>query len=248
MKELKLGIITNKELAEWFGLSYGTFRNNKQKKLEELKEYASFIETKNKIKILSIDIPIYVKKKEKQFDIVKSHIDETWAENGLDTKVNVSNKIYAKKDEYKITLSPNTTYAYVCVGARELYGDPRKMTTGEIGKSRYALCVLDAKTKEARWFTKEEYAKKQEIKAKYFKSKNASEIEEQKEVIMQQARKKKISDDEAKAWIYDMEKQLYYDYLDELEEALGDNILVYRTYVQRGYFWGENVDVDAEAS
>ena len=241
-KELKLGIMTNEELAEWFGVKEKTFRNTRKQRLKELENFADFEELRGKINILKIDIPIYVKKKERQFDIVKSHIDETWAANGLDTKINVSNKIYAKREEYKITLSSNTTYSYVCVGAKELYGDPRKMSKGEIGYSRYALCVLDAKTNEARWFTKEEFEKKQKIKDKYFKSKQSEEIEEQKAPIYLQEKKHEITEDECARLVHDIEKQLYYDYLDELQEMLGENILVYRTYVQRVYDWGETVD------
>ena len=40
--ELKLGIMTNKELATWFGIQPVTFSKNKQKKLEQLRAYADF--------------------------------------------------------------------------------------------------------------------------------------------------------------------------------------------------------------
>ena len=33
---LKFGKMTTQELSEWFGMSYGSFRNAKKKKLEEL--------------------------------------------------------------------------------------------------------------------------------------------------------------------------------------------------------------------
>ena len=38
--ELKLGKMTTKELAEWFGMSYGAFRNAKKKKMEELENFS----------------------------------------------------------------------------------------------------------------------------------------------------------------------------------------------------------------
>ena len=42
MEELKLGFMDFHELAEWFGISYGTMQNKKKKKLEELNEYANY--------------------------------------------------------------------------------------------------------------------------------------------------------------------------------------------------------------
>ena len=49
--ELKIGTMTNIELAEWFGISLSTFKNGKKKKLEELKLFADFCEEKGKINI-----------------------------------------------------------------------------------------------------------------------------------------------------------------------------------------------------
>ena len=36
--ELRVGLMTNSELAEWFGVKPASFRNHKPKKLEELKQ------------------------------------------------------------------------------------------------------------------------------------------------------------------------------------------------------------------
>ena len=69
MKELKLGKVTSKELAEWFGIKPSSFANMKAKKLEELKKYADF-EIKNRsIYIKEIYISEYIKMK--HFDLVK---------------------------------------------------------------------------------------------------------------------------------------------------------------------------------
>ena len=59
--ELKLGKMTTKELAEWFGISYGTFRNSKQKRFEELKEFCFFEEVYGGVQINAIINPIYIK-------------------------------------------------------------------------------------------------------------------------------------------------------------------------------------------
>lgn len=69
MKELQLGIMNKKQLAEWFGVKYKTFCQSKeylQKKLIELEKFANFKIIDNKeIKILEIYEPIYVKNGEK---------------------------------------------------------------------------------------------------------------------------------------------------------------------------------------
>ena len=47
---LREGKISNKELAEWFGISANSFSKNKEKKLEELKYFAEFhIDNKNHV-------------------------------------------------------------------------------------------------------------------------------------------------------------------------------------------------------
>lgn len=60
-KELKLGIMTNTELAEWFGMGSQSFRNTKGKKLAELAEYAEFEEIGSKIDIQIIKEYVYIK-------------------------------------------------------------------------------------------------------------------------------------------------------------------------------------------
>ena len=52
--KLKIGLMNNKELAEWFGIKESTFKSNKKKKLEELKKYCQFEETKGKVYIFEI--------------------------------------------------------------------------------------------------------------------------------------------------------------------------------------------------
>ena len=81
MKELKLGKVTSKELAEWFGIKPSSFANMKAKKLEELKNYADF-EIKNRsIYIKEIYISEYARMK--HFDLVKDSLDKMDAKNSV---------------------------------------------------------------------------------------------------------------------------------------------------------------------
>lgn len=63
--ELKLGIMSSKELAKWFDIAENTFKKNKEKKLKELVAYADFElvgEKYKKVKIIKIYEPIYHKR------------------------------------------------------------------------------------------------------------------------------------------------------------------------------------------
>ena len=58
--------MTNKELAQWFGVSEGTFRNSKKSKLKELEYFASFEEVKGKVNIKEIYFDTYSKQGSKR--------------------------------------------------------------------------------------------------------------------------------------------------------------------------------------
>lgn len=79
MKELRLGKVTSKELADWFGISYGRFRNDKDSKLEELKLYCDFNEVYGGIYINNIfdyNNATYHKAARKNYEIVRSSFSE----------------------------------------------------------------------------------------------------------------------------------------------------------------------------
>lgn len=61
--ELKLGIMTNKELAEWFEVSPKTFSNKRKFYLEKLKEFCQFSEGSKRGQYIIEEIyyPIYIK-------------------------------------------------------------------------------------------------------------------------------------------------------------------------------------------
>ena len=40
--KLKIGIMSNKELAEWFGISPSSLSHDKERKIKELSAYADF--------------------------------------------------------------------------------------------------------------------------------------------------------------------------------------------------------------
>ena len=99
MSQLKLGVMTTQEIAEWFGLKPKSYLNHRAEKLNQLKEYAEFTTEKGKINITKIIHPEYVKKSmNKNYTIVKDNFDNTWNPNGIDTSKWIIPD--ASKDDY----------------------------------------------------------------------------------------------------------------------------------------------------
>ena len=110
--ELRLGKMKTKELAEWFGISYGSFRVMKNEKLGELSDYADFEEIYGGVLIKKIrGEKTYIKEGRKSKEIVLKAFDEEWNKNGLDTCTNVAIKIY-DKHKNELAIAENTTYNY----------------------------------------------------------------------------------------------------------------------------------------
>ena len=124
MKELKLGKVTSKELAEWFGIKPSSFANMKAKKLEELKKYADFEIKNHSIYIKEIYISEYAKMK--HFDLVKDSLIELWCPNNLDTCKNVTKKLTKKYDKEELPLKESSLYNYTRASRDELFGKRKK--------------------------------------------------------------------------------------------------------------------------
>lgn len=78
---LKLGKMSSRELADWFNISYGTYRKVKAQRLETLSDYCDFEEIYGGVIIKEIYIDTYDKDLNKRIDkMVLQEIKET---NGL---------------------------------------------------------------------------------------------------------------------------------------------------------------------
>ena len=155
---LKEGVIKNKDLAVWFGVKPNSFAHTKEKKLEELKEYADFEMVNGKVNILKVIQPIYVKKGSKNYEFTKKKTRELWSSDGLDTCSRVASKISEQYSE-DLNLQPSTTYNYVRNSRNDLWGKPNNnpeiIARGEIGTCKYEWCKKIGNNYEA--FTEEEY-------------------------------------------------------------------------------------------
>lgn len=165
--ELRLGVMTNVELAKWFGVTETSFKSHKKKKLEELKLFAEFREDKGKVIINKIYEPVYVKQLGKTKQMVIDKIDEVWSEDGLDSCTRVGDEICELLTQEGVIRKPDTIKAYVREGRNELYGKPF-MEKGTIGKCIYIWCKRDPETGEYSLLTPEEQQIKQNLQTKYF--------------------------------------------------------------------------------
>lgn len=114
------------QIAQWFGLKGKKFSNDSQKnkKLQQLKLFASYELRGNKIKkvfIKQVYQPVYSKQGSKSYQIIKDNYQKYWQDNGkgLDTIERVGEEIYR---DGLVPVAKNTTIAYVGKSKREEYG------------------------------------------------------------------------------------------------------------------------------
>lgn len=173
---LKLGKMKTDEIAAWFGLSgksrAQTFRNDKERYLRELGEYADFDVVYGGVFIRGIKIPgddVYIKGRSDSRKLILKAFDEEWADSGLDTCINVNNKII-KKYGNEITVNKDTAYKYALDAKKTLFGVAWK-SAGKLGYCKYLWCkVYDQEDGIAilEPFTEEEQEIKKQIMKKYF--------------------------------------------------------------------------------
>ncbi len=238
MKLLHLGIMKNKELAEWFGIAVKTLSNQKQKRLQELKEYCDFKEVYGGVNILKIydeKNSYYVKEKSKNYKIVDLAFDEEWAPDGLDTCSNVAIKI-ANKHNNELTIKNTTLYNYTIQVRNEKYGKP--FTIGDLGKCEYLWCKIERSadgTAILTEFTDEQKKIKDKIMTQFFGGDTEKEI-----LVAQMVQEGEISKAEAYDLICELKNLNQAGFLAfkfALEEALGCEI-VRGTKIYRGAYEG----------
>ena len=148
--ELHLGKMTTKEIAEWFNLSYGGFRNHKAEKLDELKTFADFDEIYGGIYIKTIYTPIYNKKESKIREVYKKGFEEL--RSPIDTVSNINNKIFEKYEKELTTLSsPQSGYHYAIEVRNANYGIPFK-DVGKLGRCYYLWCKVEKRNDNELYF------------------------------------------------------------------------------------------------
>ena len=166
--ELKIGKMTNKELAEWFGIKPNSMTRIKKQKLEELKNFAEFEEIYGGVNITQIINPIYVKSSQKIRQIYEQGFEEL--RQPIDTVSHINEKIYEKYYDKLPTLSSaESGYHYAIEVRNANYGIPFK-GDGKRGCCYYLWCKVEQKGDEFYFvqFNEEEEKIKQDLLKKHF--------------------------------------------------------------------------------
>lgn len=142
-KELKLGIMTNAELAEWFGVKEATLSKTKSKKLEILKEYAEFEKMTGRVNITKILFPVYTKTSAnyqkvkagflKHLDTGKKFPDSN---DYFDSCSLISERIIGD-ETIDLNIKDSSTYIYTLKAKGEDWGKNNLYKSGKIGVSIY---------------------------------------------------------------------------------------------------------------
>lgn len=166
MEELKLGFVTNAELASWFGTSTSNLSHKKKNFLKKLSDYCEFQNCRGGITITKIIQSFYVKNQ--NYKIVEDNYDKYWSSSGLDTCAHVGGKIYA--DYYdKITVQESTTIKHTAQVRNAKFNKPFSEEPGPCGKCTYLLCKKNEQGQLV-WLSAEEETIKQQLFTKYFGS------------------------------------------------------------------------------
>lgn len=242
--QLHLGIMKNKELAQWFGVSEKHYSNYRQEKLKDLEFYADFDIVRGgvDIKKLKQKDTEYVKNGSTAYKLVYNSVNKEWDKSGLDTCSNVSDKIYKKyKDE--LGIAESTTYKYTCVSRTELYGVPFSETGGKIGDCFYLWCKKEV-TEDGKpvytMFTPEEQEIKKKLMKKYFSTDVEKEI-----LVAEMVEMGEISKEQAYDMLCEMKnlnRAGFNAFRTELEVAIGCPIAKATMKREKQELLGENLD------
>ena len=232
--ELKIGKMTTKELADWFGVSYGSFRTLKSKKLEELKNYAFFEEVYGGVNITAIIKNTYNKKDNQIRQIYQQGFEEL--KQPIDTVSHINNQIYEKYyDQLPSLSSAESGYHYAIEVRNANYGVPFK-GRGNKGHCYYLWCKLEERNGQQFYiqFTEEEEKKKRELLKKHFGTNEEKDL-----LVAEMVHCGEISKEDA----YDIMMEYrnlngkgFMGFLSELEKEIGSKVVKATKFEEVLYF------------
>lgn len=161
--ELKEGIMTNREMAEWFGCSLTTFTRNRPNWVKRLDDYCDYKLVRGGVIISNIRLFCYIKNK--NYKIIQDNFSKYWKGGQLDTAKHVGTQIY---DDFhkELNIGERTTVLYVGQERRVRYGRPFG-APGTKGDCVYIWCTKDDNGVPI-YLTEDEERIKKELLKKYF--------------------------------------------------------------------------------
>lgn len=221
MKILEKGVFSNKEIADWFGISPVTFSRTKEERLKILKDFADYeITSTGKIRIKHVRIPVYVKQNSKTLKYYLTEVPKVWTYNEPETCSRVAAKVFNPKNNIK----HRTGYEYTRLARNGLWGKPDK----DNPSCYYALAKMykhqnppEDNTYEL--LTQEDLKIHNELFDQYFKYKpNAT-------IVQDKVKNGEISKEEAYDELFP--EDAYVEFLSALSDALQCDWVVKATIV-----------------
>lgn len=179
--KLKLGFMKSQEIAEWFGISYGTYRNSKKKKLEELSAFAEFEEVRGGLEIKNIFEDEYIKVSDKKKQFVEDKLLEQWENQDgelINTGTNVAKSFLKEypdlgyKESSLVKIVRDTRMKNFGDGKKNGLQGSCKMDWNKAvpiqGQKGMYVCMR---------LTPEEIEKKNKLLQKYYATKSPEEVE-----------------------------------------------------------------------
>lgn len=154
---LKIGKMKTAELAEWFNVSYGTFRNNSQKYWNTLLDYCNYEKVYGGANILEIYLDTYDKNLDiKSHNLYLEEIKEcVKKQDGLSTISGMARKFVRNKTGNFDDL--RQAARRMSKAGKELFGDTKELTsTGSAGSREYVWAIKIDNYNHYRLMTQEE--------------------------------------------------------------------------------------------
>lgn len=188
--KLKIGKMTSKELAEWMGIKYPTYRKNIKERLEYLKHFAEFEEVYGGVMITKIYIDEFVKNISNDDTFFNNEIDRCVKEQeGFASISGIANK--AKKEEEYKNLSESQIKRRMSSAGKRNYGKFGDFEGGIKGIREREWAIKIDDYNHYRPLTEEEYKIFLEITSAFYTSAPEKLIEKKK--LEEQLRNDEIS-------------------------------------------------------
>lgn len=140
---------TSKEVAELLGVSYGTFRNSKQKYEEKLSEGYEWEIVKRKYIFHKKIGNVYNKKSEEIYnEVYLPKVIEVIERNPWNTGSGVTNEIWTEEVMNQVQHLMSTAYSYVCEVLGNEYNITGKKYAACMGKGIYPRFMTDEEINE----------------------------------------------------------------------------------------------------
>lgn len=141
MQQLRVGKVSTKELSDWMGVKYKTFRNQKKRKLEELRKFCDFEEVYGGVFIKQIYDACYKKDAPNDQQVFLHEIKIS--NEGLSSVAGMARKLRRDSDYYgnlsqrQVQRRMGKMNAYFF----GTYGENEKEAVGRCGSRRYIFAI-----------------------------------------------------------------------------------------------------------